>query len=126
MVTLQLRDPLFSDAVLQRRLIGFLTIHNLCIRATWNLSVRDSVVYLRGRVSDPRSLARLEASCRRVAGVIGIDSSAVAIGPASIEPMSVGPRQPHRTWSSPARNVQEGGSTMFEQLSVELLECAAT
>ncbi len=80
MVTFQVHNPLFSDSVLERRLINFLTIHNLCIRATWNISVRDSVVFLRGRVNDPRSLARLEASCRRVAGVIEVDSSAVAIG----------------------------------------------
>jgi len=103
MVTLQLHNPLFSDAVLQRRLFGFLTIHNLCIRAAWNLSVRDSVVYLRGRVSDTRSLARLEASCRRVAGVIGVDSSAVSIGPGSI-----GRPQSHRAWSPAARHVEGG------------------
>jgi hypothetical protein len=82
MVTLQIHNPLFSDEILERRLIGFLTIHNLCIRATWNISVRGSVVFLRGRVNDRRSLARREASCRRVAGVIGVDSSAVVIAPA--------------------------------------------
>jgi len=89
MVTLQIHSPLFPDAVLERRLINFLTIHNLCIRATWNVSVRHSVVFLRGRVDDLRTLARLEASCRRVAGVIDVDSSAVAIK----QPVSIG--RPH-------------------------------
>lgn len=81
MVTLQLHRPLFSDAVLERRLINFLTLHNLCIRATWNVFVRGSVAFLRGRVNDRRSLARLEAYCRRVPGVIDVDSSAVQVKP---------------------------------------------
>ena len=86
----QLHNALFSDAQLRRRLIGFLAGQKLWNSDTLDVSVVAGIVYLSGSIADQPALDRLEQAVRRVAGVLGADTSALRVAAASKA------RNPHR------------------------------
>ncbi len=79
MSAIQLHGDLLSDAALQRRLRGFLVSQGLCKSITFEISIIGGFVYLSGHLDSVVELDRLEHACRRVAGVIEVDSTAVRI-----------------------------------------------
>jgi hypothetical protein len=79
MSEIQLHGDLFSDASLQRRLRGFLASQGLCNWKMFEISIVGGVVYLSGQLDSATMLEQLEHACRRVAGVIDVDSTAVRI-----------------------------------------------
>jgi hypothetical protein len=79
MSAVQSHNDLFSDAQLHRRVVGFLISRVLWDPKSYEISVVAAVVYLSGRLDRPATLDRLERTCRRVAGVIAVDSSALRV-----------------------------------------------
>src|SRR5580698_5152775 len=79
MSALQIHSDLFSDDQLRQRVIGFLVSRALWNPKSLDVAVVAGVVYLSGRLDEPGTLDRLEQTCRRVAGIIDVDSSALRV-----------------------------------------------
>jgi len=79
MATLQLQSSLFSDSELHLRLRSFLAASGRDWLRRLELTVGSGRVALSGLVSSAAERSTLEAYCRRVAGVLDVDTQALSI-----------------------------------------------